>query len=50
LQSISRGEKSILKTLSNEFPDVDLSEYISIFSMRNYGWIEENKPTTVLYN
>jgi phospholipase D1/2 len=46
LQSICRGEKSILKVLKNEFPDTDLEEYISFFSMRNYGWIDKDKPTT----
>lgn len=37
--TISRGGGSIIERLQNEFPDEDISDFISFYSLRNYGML-----------
>eukprot|EP01080_Neovahlkampfia_damariscottae_P009934 gene9934-2255_t len=36
--TIYRGDNSLFSILESEFPDVDISNYIAFYSLRNYGF------------
>lgn len=44
--TISRNSESLMEALAEKFPDVDISEYISFFSLRNWGQLPGNGPPT----
>ncbi|KAF2074273.1 hypothetical protein CYY_004406 [Polysphondylium violaceum] len=47
--TLIRGENSIVRQLSREFPDVDLTEYISFFSLRTHAFLEGSYVTEQIY-
>jgi len=47
--TLIRGENSIVKQLTRECPDVDLTEYISFFSLRTHAFLEGNYVTEQIY-
>jgi len=47
--TISRGGHSIIEVLQQEFPDEDISEYITFYSLRNYGYLQGTAVTEQIY-
>ncbi len=41
-RTINRSQTSILQTLTREFPNVDLEQYIGFFCLRSYGFLSND--------
>ena len=48
-KTIYRGSHSMLGQLAAEFPDVDLSQYIGFFALRQHGVLEGRRVTEQIY-
>jgi phospholipase D1/2 len=48
-KTISRGGSSLLEQLKEDFPDVDLSEYVSFFCLRTYEFIGDRPVTEMVF-
>jgi len=47
--TICRGGKSIIQELTDEFPTEKISDYISFFALRNYGYLQGRVVTEEVY-
>jgi len=47
--TICRGGKSILEQLGKEFPHENLNDYITFYSLRNYGILQNHVVTEQIY-
>lgn len=48
-KAISRNKNSIFGRLSDEFPGIKFEDYISFYSLRNYGALGTNVVTEQVY-